>query len=611
MAVRICFAVSHLHTFIEHISPAHWTGRGSWCIHVALLSLSVLPVMSWSSSSDAPIRSVSPELSLITPNIARSESVTSSSSSFSRSTPLTPAPTTDPTLSQHTKASPIAFIAVHAGAGYLHTSKHAAICSLLQAACNAALKQAGSVEEAAAIAISVLESSPLTNAGVGSCLTEDGRVECEASIVFGNGTFASVGAVSGVDHPIQVAYQLAIERDQHGLIKELSRVRPISLVGDGAYQFAQTRGLGVVPREHFGEHHVTDTTRATWRRYKELIERHPGKRHRGQAEAGKGNGRGGQEGEGEDVECVDGQAAKRTRSQQSSSPPSAAPGEVPESQGDSPSSTPDTVGVVVCDHQGRVCAASSSGGIWMKHRGRLGSSSMAGSGCYSENFDDSDLDDQKAEKISSVAASVSGCGESVMEQFIAMRCCSMMKEVKEGEEQLSSGHQSMEDIMHALLARKQVPMSKARIRRKRRRRNSSGGQDTVEEDDGLATGVITLKAVPLKSKPALAAQGTSDSQQQQLEEGEGRMGIRFCWAHTARHFAIGFAGRSAASSDTVYDGEAWVSILSERTKGESDREGHREAGLKMGEVVREIVYKTSDADEHSADNGQTQRATHN
>ena len=401
--------------------------------------------MSWSSSSNAPIRSVSPELSLISSGngAARSTSVASASTSsfsVSRSAPFA----VDP--SQPLKASPIAFIAVHAGAGYLHPSKHAAICSVLQASCNAALKQAGSVEEAAAIAISVLESSPLTNAGVGSCLTEDGRVECEASIVFGNGAFGSVGAVCGVDHPIQVAYQLAFERDQHGLIKELSRVRPISLVGDGAYQFAETRALGVVPREQLGDHHVTDATRATWKRYKQLIDKQSNnKRSAGASEAGAGAGSGhGDDRQAEGEEFVDGQPAKRSRSQTSASPPSAAPGQVLEPQGDSPSSTPDTVGVVVCDGAGRVCAASSSGGIWMKHRGRLGSSSMPGSGCYAENFDEDDMDDAEADPVSSVAASVSGCGESVMEQFIALRCCELMKEMREkvDDEQQQEPHTS-------------------------------------------------------------------------------------------------------------------------------------------------------------------------
>jgi len=59
-----------------------------------------------------------------------------------------------------------------------------------------------------------------------------------------------------------------------------------------------------------------------------------------------------------------------------------------------------------------------------------------------------------------------------------------------------------------------------------------------------------------------------------------------------------------ASSGTVYDGEAWVSILTELTMGESDRDGHRKAGLKMGEVRREIVYtKPTDTDKHNTDNG--------
>jgi hypothetical protein len=99
-------------------------------------------------------------------------------------------------------SSTVAFIALHAGAGHLHPTNHSQISSLLQSACNTALQQATTVEEAVVIAVSVLEASPLTNAALGSCLTEEGKVECEASIVFGNGAFGSVGAVTGVDHPV-------------------------------------------------------------------------------------------------------------------------------------------------------------------------------------------------------------------------------------------------------------------------------------------------------------------------------------------------------------------------------------------------------------------------
>lgn len=45
----------------------------------------------------------------------------------------------------------------------------------------------------------LLKDDPITNAGRGSNLTEDGRVECDASIMDGDsGAFGAVGAVSGI-----------------------------------------------------------------------------------------------------------------------------------------------------------------------------------------------------------------------------------------------------------------------------------------------------------------------------------------------------------------------------------------------------------------------------
>lgn len=44
-----------------------------------------------------------------------------------------------------------------------------------------------------------LKDDPSTNAGHGSNLTEDGHVECDASIMDGHsGAFAAVGAVPGI-----------------------------------------------------------------------------------------------------------------------------------------------------------------------------------------------------------------------------------------------------------------------------------------------------------------------------------------------------------------------------------------------------------------------------
>ena len=171
-------------------------------------------------------------------------------------------------------SSPISFIAVHAGAGYHNPSHHRDLQQLFQTACLAALNDASTVEEAVMVAIQHLEASPLTNAGRGSCLTEDGHVECESSIMLGNGAFSGVGAVSGVEHPIHIAYQLIKERNELGMIKELGRVRPILLVGEGAWRYAEEHGFARVEKAEWGNHHVTPETRKKWEKYRDIIAKH-------------------------------------------------------------------------------------------------------------------------------------------------------------------------------------------------------------------------------------------------------------------------------------------------------------------------------------------------
>ena len=41
------------------------------------------------------------------------------------------------------------------------------------------------------------QSSPLTNSGLGSNLSLTGQVECDASVMDGDGGFGSVGALQG------------------------------------------------------------------------------------------------------------------------------------------------------------------------------------------------------------------------------------------------------------------------------------------------------------------------------------------------------------------------------------------------------------------------------
>ena len=361
----------------------------------------------------------------------------------------------------HCPESSLAWDCLHrsaAGAGFLHPSKHEEIRVLLQSAINTALRQGGSIDEAVVIALSVLESSPLTNAALGSCLTEDGRVECEASIVMGNGAMGSVGAATGVDHAIQVAHRLARERNDDGLIKELGRVRPISLVGEGVYRYAQQCGLAVAARDQLDQHNTTPQTKAIWRHYKDMIDRHATKRQQ----------RGDQKRSG--LSLVEPTKDERL-----------------EPQGGSPSSTPDTVGAIACDYMGRMCAGTSSGGIWMKPMGRLGSSAVPGAGCYAVNGDHAHRhgNEREATIEASAATCVSGCGEDIMEQFMAMRCCDMMRHSRDaayptdassrdldhGVSTPTNASMVMHDITRSLMVKEQaLPASMASTKKREKER---------------------------------------------------------------------------------------------------------------------------------------------
>ncbi|XP_073393087.1 putative threonine aspartase isoform X2 [Physcomitrium patens] len=108
------------------------------------------------------------------------------------------------------------FVAVHVGAGFHSEKKAKAYQLAMRRACQAAAAvlsgETVSCLDAVAAAIRVLEDDEVTNAGRGSNLTEDGHVECDASVMDGHsGAFGAVGAVPGVRNAIDVAMQLAKE----------------------------------------------------------------------------------------------------------------------------------------------------------------------------------------------------------------------------------------------------------------------------------------------------------------------------------------------------------------------------------------------------------------
>jgi len=106
------------------------------------------------------------------------------------------------------------------------------------AAAWAILCQNGSAIDAVVRATIELENDPVFNAGVGSCLNQEGNVEVDASLMDGATLRAgAVGAVRNLRNPIFLA-RAVMEAGRH-----------VFLVGDGAERFARAQGFPVATRE--------------------------------------------------------------------------------------------------------------------------------------------------------------------------------------------------------------------------------------------------------------------------------------------------------------------------------------------------------------------------
>ncbi|WP_456367234.1 isoaspartyl peptidase/L-asparaginase family protein [Thermococcus sp.] len=150
-------------------------------------------------------------------------------------------------------------IIVHGGAGTI--KKEEKIPQIIEGVKEAAsagwreLKR-GSALDAVEEAVKVLEDNPLFNAGTGSVLTLDGRVEMDAAIMRGKTLEAgAVAGIWGVKNPISVARKV-MERTDHVL-----------LIGEGAVKFARLLGF-----EEYDP--VTDERLKQWRELrKKLLEK--------------------------------------------------------------------------------------------------------------------------------------------------------------------------------------------------------------------------------------------------------------------------------------------------------------------------------------------------
>ncbi|XP_032882171.1 threonine aspartase 1 isoform X6 [Amblyraja radiata] len=272
----------------------------------------------------------------------------------------------------------VGFVLVHAGAGYHSESKAKEYKQVCKKACQKAIEklQTGALAvDVVAAALIELEDSPFTNAGMGSNLNLSGDIECDASTMDGKSlNFGAVGALRGIKNPILVANKLLSEAQKGKL--SAGRIPPCFLVGEGAHKWAVDHGIVPCPPDIMTTKFSLSAFRKN-RRKLELAEK---------------------------VETEMIQTKKRR--------------EVTENT--NVTASLDTVGAVVVDHEGNVAAAVSSGGLAMKHPGRVGQAAVYGCGCWAENAG--------GHNVYSTAVSTSGspflaCEDSVLGGVIVLRCC--------------------------------------------------------------------------------------------------------------------------------------------------------------------------------------------
>ena len=231
------------------------------------------------------------------------------------------------------------------------------------------LARNGSALDAVQAAITVMEDDDTFDAGRGSFLTRDGRVQLDALLMSGTDLRAGgVACVERLRNPIQAA-RLVLERSPH-----------VYFVGPGAESFAAQHGMALI-----------DNSELVIARERERLTRFQ------QAEAA---------------------GLPDTTFAGSSAAPAVQPAEDPalaesatdeaiqhglptELQFADPTlHSHDTVGAVALDAAGNLAAGTSTGGTLSKAPGRVGDSSLIGCGCYADN--------------ESAAVSLTGWGEPIM-----------------------------------------------------------------------------------------------------------------------------------------------------------------------------------------------------
>lgn len=158
-------------------------------------------------------------------------------------------------------------LAVHGGAGVIIKGNMSPDVELAyEEALNKALdrgeeilKKGGSSLDAVVAAVTLMEDSPLFNAGKGAVFNHDGKNEMDASIMEGKDLMAgAVGGVQTIKNPI-LAARAVMEKSEH-----------VMLVGKGAETFAAEQGIEMVEPSYF-------FTQRRWDSLQRLLESEPEK----------------------------------------------------------------------------------------------------------------------------------------------------------------------------------------------------------------------------------------------------------------------------------------------------------------------------------------------
>jgi beta-aspartyl-peptidase (threonine type) len=249
------------------------------------------------------------------------------------------------------------------------------------------LSLGGSALDAVEAAVTVLEDDPAFDAGRGSFLTSDGRVQLDALLM--DGGRMKAGGVACVEHlrnPIQAA-RLILEQSPH-----------IYLVGPDAEQFVRAHGMTLIENSEL----VLDRERERLTQ----IQARQAASHADEAVSGP-------ESPSHPVLHNDKSpetAVKKTSAEAAMKGTGFSPYKKPAKQAGAlapdgkesylGNDSHDTVGAVALDFRGNLAAATSTGGTLNKTPGRVGDSSLIGCGCYADNL--------------SAAVSLTGWGEPIM-----------------------------------------------------------------------------------------------------------------------------------------------------------------------------------------------------